>query len=130
DGYLLTKGNNEPFVYASYGTQHPNNPGSTAIFNNTVNGLIVLRPMFPSGTFTLFAIDVSNLNNSGPAQVTFRGFRADGTVLQQSFNTNSGPNRLNTMNFPTNWTNLTRVEWTQVSPFHQFDNIVVSGNAR
>lgn len=123
NGFTVSQVGSQPFQLAVFGTQATQFPGSTALFNDTVNGLISLTQV-GGGAFTLSSIDLANINNTAtPTPVTFSGLRADTTTIAQTF-TSSAPG-LTTFNF-TNFTDLVSVDWTQASPFHQFDNINVS----
>ncbi|RCJ24512.1 hypothetical protein A6S26_18245 [Nostoc sp. ATCC 43529] len=56
--------------------------------------------------------------------VTFVGVKADSSTISNTFTLN-GIKGFQTFNF-TNFTNIISTSWQQVSPFHQFDNIVIS----
>ena len=122
DGWMITKGPGEPFDFAVFGTQDPRYPGSTALFNDTVGGLIKLEHGALS-VFDLVSIDLDYLIGS-VATVSFTGNINGGGTVQQQFTTD-GVVGLETFNF-SGFTNLDSVEWTQDAPFHQFDNIVVN----
>jgi hypothetical protein len=124
DGFRLTKGGGEPHDFVVYGTQVANYPGSAAVFNNTVDGLIRLERK-DGKPFTLRSIDISPLNGATPVSVTFKGIKADGPASQVVFNHSGCAVAFETLNFPANFQDTVAVEWTQDSPFHQFDNIKV-----
>jgi len=125
DGYRLSHPEDEPFEFATFGTQEPRYPGSTALFNNTVDGVITLEAIDKS-LFTLKSIDISNLNNNGPTTVRFTGNLDNGDQVFASFTTSGSENQLETFFFDKTWTNLQSVVWVQEAPFHQFDNIAVN----
>ena len=122
DGWNITKEPGEPFDFAVFGTLDPRYPGSTALFNDTINGMNRLEHGGLS-VFNLVSIDLDMLVGN-PAQVNFTGFINGGGTVQQSFNTD-GNVGLQTFNFA-GFTNLTKVEWLQEGSFHQYDNINVS----
>ena len=122
DGWMITKDAGEPFEFAVFGTLEARYPGSTALFNNTVNGMNRLE----HGAFSVFdlvSIDLDFLNGS-PTTVTFTGFINGGGTVLQAFTTDNAVG-LETFNFA-GFTNLTKVEWLQDNNFHQYDNIVVN----
>jgi hypothetical protein len=88
------------------------------------------------GGFARVSIDLDTFNRSvlgrpsDPAEaqtVTFTGTRLDGSTVTQAFTTDRIFPRGETVVFRADFTDLARVEWSQLGPvFHQFDNIVVS----
>lgn len=130
-GYLYTAGdwmishpNNEPFEFATFGTQEARYPGSTALFNNTVGGVMTFERI-DGAAFDMQSIDIANLNNNGPVTVNFVGNLADGNQVFDSYTTTGVPNVLETYFFDAHFTGLSSLVWTQEGPFHQFDNISV-----
>lgn len=126
DGWLIDKNDGEAFEFAVYGTLLDQYPGSTALFNNTVNGMNRLQ--HGSGAvFNLTSIDLDYLNSGHaggpPVTVNFVGFFDGGGTIAQSFETD-GVWGLQTFDFA-GFTNLVKMEWLQESPFHQYDNIVL-----
>jgi hypothetical protein len=125
DGFRLSHPESEPYEFATFGTQEYRYPGSTALFNNTVNGVITLEKV-GRDAFDLFSIEIANLNLSGPVTVSFVGELMGGGQVFSSFTTSySDQNVLETHVFPSDFRDLESVSWTQASPFHQFDNIEV-----
>ncbi len=124
DGFTLDHPQSEPFEFATFGTQESRYPGSTALFNNTVNGEINLRED-NGNAFGLLSIDISNLNNNGPVTVRFTGFLNGNPVASDSFTTSGSANGLETFFFNSDFANVDHVQWFQESPFHQFDNITL-----
>lgn len=130
-GYVYTAGNwmvshpdSEPHPFATFGTQESRYPGSTALFNNTVNGVITFERI-DGGAFDMQSMDIASLNNNGPVTVNFVGNLAGGGQVFGSFMTVGQQNTLQTYAFPNNFVNLISLVWTQESPFHQFDNLTI-----
>jgi len=122
DGFRITQGPNEPQEFATFGTLESRFPGSTSLFNNTVNGLIHIESI-DQELFQLRGIEVAPLNSPSPVTVDFVGTKSDGSQLNKSITTSGNQIRLETFDFPGTWRGLKSVEWTQVSPYHQFDNV-------
>ena len=119
-GFTITGGQ-----LSTFGTLESRYPGSTALFDDAISANIQLAQV-GGGAFTLSSIDLTSLNGDYSVPVTFTGTRADTTTVSQIFTTDASLKTLETFNF-TNFTNLTNVNWTQDSPFHQFDNINING---
>ncbi len=96
--------------------------GSAALFTNTPNAIVTLTND-AGAAFSLSSIDISELNFAGGVRVSFLGTLLGGGTVEQIFDTD-GPFGLQTFNFNAGFTNLISVQWAQVSPFHQIDNIV------
>jgi hypothetical protein len=127
DAYRITKNPGEAFPFSSFGTLEGRYAGSTSLFNNTVNGNNIVQRI-DGEPFDACGIKLANLNGAGPAPVNFVGTRIDGTTV--NFNTDTGdanglPNTLGTRTFPSDFRLLTKLEWTQANPFHQYDDIMV-----
>ena len=120
EGWRLTGGS-----LTTFGTRERRYPQSTAMLNNVVNGLIRFRRA-NGAAFDMIQIKLVELNGPTKSPVNFVGFPKSGD--QVDFNVvldGIGPqNGMQTFNFPGSFRNLDRVEWRQVSPFHQFDDIV------
>lgn len=116
DGYTL---NNlaTAFPFATFGTLESRYKGSTALFNDSVNGVTRLTKS-DAGAFTLNSIDLAAIDQS-PFEVFFTGIKSDASIVNQMF---TGTSSLLTYTF-SGFTDLVSVEWSQDSPFHQFDNI-------
>lgn len=121
DGFLLT--NLSSLEFATFGTLESRYTGSTALFNNTVGGITQLTRV-GGGVFDLISIDLSELNAASVASVTFtrdggfsQTFTLDGILGPQTFL------------FDSNFLGSSSVSFTQVSPFHQFDNITILENS-
>jgi hypothetical protein len=119
DGYTLDN-LGALFPFASYGTLESRYPGSTALINNTVSGITRLTKS-DAGTFTLNSIDLASLFGAefSSFEVFFTGTKSDESTVNQVF---TGTESLLTYAF-IGFDNLLSVEWSQDSPFHQFDNI-------
>lgn len=124
DGFSITKGDNEPFNFAVFAQDDARYPGSAAPFNNTVDGLIRLT-QDNGNAFDLESIMLSNLNNNGPVTTMFTGFVDGGGTVFSSYTTSGGANGLELHTFGDDFNNVVAVEWTQASPFHQFDQISI-----
>jgi len=128
DGFKISQPDSQAFDLAFFGTAESRFPGSTALFNNTVDGLIRLQTEAMDGTpFDLLSIDLAELNTPSVADVTFVGTLLGGGTVDQTFTLDGvGPgNGLETFSF-TGFTDVISVDWRQESPFHQFDNIVIN----
>lgn len=128
DGFLLRTAE-EGFGFQSFG---PGDTffytGSTALALGTADTTAVLER--PDGVpFNLLRIDLSKYFawNDNPT-VTFTGTKMDDTTVTESFTTTSsdGVIALETFTFSAAFSDLKEVRWTQLSPFHQFDNIVLT----
>ncbi len=101
--------------------------GSPALRDGTNSNAadIVLARTGGSG-FNLVSIDLAEVN-TGSATVAFTGYYQGGGSIMESvtldgnFSSDSG---FETFTF-TGFNNLSRVEWNNPEPFHQFDNIMV-----
>jgi hypothetical protein len=122
DGWLITKNPGEAFDFAVFGTGDPRYPGSTALFNDTIDGMNRLQHGGGS-VFNLTSIDLDFLVGV-QVTVNFTGFIDGGGTVMQSFQTDTSVG-LETFNF-TGFNNLTSVEWLQEPNFHQYDNIVLN----
>lgn len=124
DGFTLSKGPNEPFPFAVFGQQSNNYPGSAAPFNNTNGGLIHLE-QDDGQPFDMVSMLVANLGGGGPTVVEFVGFKEGGGTVEATF-THSGQGPVfEQFDFPDTFAGLAALEWTQDSPFHQFDKITI-----
>jgi len=120
DGFILTKGDGEPFPFAVFGTQDARYSGSTALFNNTSGGVTRLARV-TGGAFDLFSIDLAELNGPNVASVTFTTNNGD----SQTFTLDGVAFAAQTFSFNPLFQGITSVSWVQASPFHQFDNICI-----
>ena len=122
DGYTLN--NLGSIAFATFGTLVSRYKGSTALFNDTINGVTRLTKS-DTGVFTLNSIDLADLNGQSPFDVFCTGTKSDASIVNQMF---TGTGSLLTYAF-TGFTDLVSVEWSQNSPFHQFDNINLTSGA-
>lgn len=122
NGFTLTEvGEN---VFSTFGTLESRFPGSTALIDNTINGITTLTKT-DGGTFTFNSIDLVALNSDYSGTATFKGRLSGGGTVTQSVRYGPLSAGLQTFNF-TNFTNLTAVSFVQDAPFFQFDNIIVN----
>lgn len=120
DGFTLTQGAGEPFALATFGTLESRYTGSTALFNNTINGVVTLTRT-GGGLFNLFSIDLAELNGSAIASVVFTTNNSD----SQTFTLDGSAFGAETFAFNSLFQGISSVSWVQASPFHQFDNICI-----
>lgn len=126
DGFQVTKDPGEPHQFAVFGTQESRYPGSTALFNNTVNGVIRISAIDGS-PFDVESIDVAMLNGAGSVALHLVGNVSGGGQVTQTINHSDGGLPLDLITYTLNgFVNLDSIEWTQESPYHQFDNVVIS----
>lgn len=108
----------------TFGTAEARYSGSTALFSNPISGVTTLTQVGP-GAFNLTSIDLAELNGNNVANVTFVGNYQAGGTTTQTFTLDGAAFAAQTFAFNSSWTGLSSVTWTQVDPYHQFDNIVV-----
>lgn len=127
DGFQIDYLGNRPSDgFYSLGTLDSRYTGSTALFNNTPDGLTELTKV-GGGTFDLFSIDLANMDGALFGDVTFttdsgysQTFTSDGSSLSQTFLFDAG------------FLGATSVSWIQTLSyleFHQFDNINIDVSA-
>jgi len=124
DGFTLDN-LSTAYPFAFFGTQESRYPGSTALFNNTANGITRLTQN-GGGLFDLNSIQLTSLLGDDSVTVNFTGTKADSSTVNQAFTTDAILSTLETFTFNSSFTNLVSVEWIQASPYHQFDNINVT----
>jgi hypothetical protein len=124
DGFTLNNLANDHGL-ATFGVLEPRFPGSTALFNNTVDGVTELIKT-GGGAFHLTSIDLAELNGADHSIVAFTGELLGGGSVNQTFTLDGiGPaNGLQTFVF-NGFNDVVRVRWTQAAPYHQFDNITL-----
>ena len=108
----------------TFGTLEARYPGSTALFDDTVNGVIELVRN-DAGAYALERIDLAPLNTPSAVTVTFVGELGGGIVATQSHTHSGSAIALETFTFNSDFGNVDRVTWTQTAPFYQCDNIRV-----
>ncbi|MFZ5828742.1 MAG: hypothetical protein ACOY3P_01575, partial [Planctomycetota bacterium] len=122
DGFRLST-NSDSFY--RYGTSAVQYSGSTALVNNGGNAFTTLTSVDGSA-FAVTSINLAKLTTSqSNGNVTFTGERSGVVVATQTFTFLGSSFAQQMFNFPSSFNNVTSVSWQQVSPFHQFDNIVV-----
>ncbi len=112
----------------AFGAPRSDNPmyqGSTALVNNMPDGTAVLT-RDDGEAFAAVSIDIAELSPSDltPRTVPFTGTRADGSTVAATLTTD-GAAGFQTFTLE-GFTDLVSLSWVQVSPFHQFDNIVLA----
>ena len=118
DGFQLT--GNLWTIRPNSGTRYT---GTTSFFNDTVNGVTTLTKI-GGDLFSLDNIDLDGYNQLA-ANVTFVGTLLNNTTTSVTFTTNASYG-LQTFAFSSAFDNVKSVSWTQASPYHSFDNIVVN----
>lgn len=96
--------------------------GSTSFFDNYVNGVTTLKKIDGSA-FSIDSIDLDGFNRLA-ANVTFTATLLNNTQTSTTFTTDASYG-LQTFVFSSAFDNVKSVSWTQASPYHSFDNIVV-----
>jgi hypothetical protein len=116
-----------PGEFVVFGTLEARFTGSTALINNQNNGTTTLTKA-GGGLFSISSIDLAELNgNQNPGAIaTFTGNLFGGGTTVQAFQLDGVAFGAETFNFNATFTNLVSLEWAQVTPFHQFDNLVVN----
>ena len=109
-----------PFV--TFGAGEVRYGGSPALYNNNGGGLTRLT-LDDGGTFSISSIDLAGDTRFGSIPVSFLGTRADLSTVQ--FDLTLTNSQLMAFAFPTVFTDLVSLEWRQITPYHQFDNLVV-----
>ncbi|MGB3511209.1 MAG: S8 family serine peptidase [Microcoleaceae cyanobacterium] len=122
DGFALD--NFGSFQFGTFGTLESRFSGSTALFNNTVNGVTRLSAI-DNEAFDLVSIDLTELNGSNVADVTFVGELEGGGTVSQTFSLDGNAFDPETFVFNEDFNEVVSVEWEQESPYHQFDNITI-----
>jgi hypothetical protein len=100
--------------------------GTTSFYNGNANGITIVTKV-GGGAFSFDSIDLDGFNNQAAA-VTFIGTLLNNSTTSLTFTTNATYG-LQTFAFTSAFDNVKSVSWTQASPFHSFDNIVVNATA-
>lgn len=113
------------FLFA--GTLSDNFAGSTALYENAYNGVILKRD--DQAAFTFNSIDISEWIPTNPlgGTISFTGEKSDGTYVSQDV-TFDGTFGFETFQF-TGFDDVVEVSWTQIEPSYQFDNIVLNASS-
>jgi len=107
-----------------FGTLENRFTGSTALLNRIGKGVTILTNDM-ANPFSVQSIDLSELNGNRVADVNFTGQVSGAGTVMQTF-TLDGVFGNETFLFNASFANLTSLSWVQISPFHQFDNIVLN----
>jgi hypothetical protein len=83
DGFTLDNLSTS-FPFAFFGTQESRYPGSTALFNDTVDGITRLTQN-GGGLFDLNSIQLTSLLGDYSVTVNFTGTKADSSTVTQAF---------------------------------------------
>nr|WP_321465013.1 PEP-CTERM sorting domain-containing protein [uncultured Desulfobulbus sp.] len=132
DGFTLTnvgspEDENSP-SFATFGSAADGfYTGSTALFNDNVEGVTWLTSTDTTVLFSLYSIDLSELFDHAETTdtVTFYGINWLGQTVEQTF-TLDGLFGSETFYFSSDFTNLVSVHWAQTDYFVQFDNIATT----
>lgn len=125
DGYVVRDLSGGGLFSVGFGSSFN---GSFSLTHGFDNGVTQLTKA-DSTAFDLKTITLSELYNGNPgATVTFTGQRYFGGTVSQSFTLDGGAINRQTFNL-SGFTDLSRVTWSQLAPYHQFDNIVVESDA-
>ncbi len=129
-GFQLDQGQNENWQFRVPCNATRQYAGSTTLYNNTPDGLIRLTNI-EGKAFTITQIKIAELNGPGAVGVDFVGTQSNGDVVRHNIRTDGrGPGGgLQTFEFPDSFSGLTSVEWRQVSPYHQFDDLELSAGS-
>lgn len=127
DGFIVRTPNGWGAL-GTFGTNDFRFSGSTAMFNDAVNsfhGINILEKADGRG-FDLTSIDLTELfEHHNPADITFDGVTSAGELIQQTFTLDGLAFLPQTFTF-IGFNDLRNLVWRQISPFHQFDNIVIA----
>ncbi|MBX7210334.1 MAG: cadherin-like beta sandwich domain-containing protein [Verrucomicrobiaceae bacterium] len=123
DGYQLDTLNNTDLV--TPGTLHSGYLGSTSISNASGGGVTRLTKE-GGGAFTLNGISLAGRYGAVSGTVVFTGTRADGSTVTQGHTLSGASFTWQAFTFST-FTNVVKVEWTQLASYFQLDQIVLDG---
>ena len=125
--WMVSHPTSEPFEFDTAETGNTSfYQGSTAMFNNTVDGVITFERV-DGASFDLASMDLSALFvGGGTPTVNFVGNLSGGGTVIASY-TVQNPVGFETFSFAgLGFDNLSSVSWVQENNFHQFDNIAVN----
>ena len=95
------------------------------MLNNTVDRDTVLTKD-GGGSFSIGAISLATTNVvSGSFDLLFTGTKSDNSTVDQTFSIDNTTYALETFLFSSAFTDIVSLRWTQGSPSHQFDNLVL-----
>lgn len=118
------------------GTASARYGGSTAMFLDFSDYGTTQLTSITGISFDLLSIDLATLNTptygGRPTDVaevvTFTGTLSNGGTVTQTFTISNLDFVFHTFGFGSSFSGLSQVSWSQSYPYHQFDNIVVSGS--
>jgi len=125
DGFVLACVEG-PNGFASLRTEDPRYPGSTALFNNSIDDWTSLSKS-NAASFDVLGIKLSWFTFQVAYTAQFYGYRGSLVVFTQEC-AMTGASKSQTFTF-TGLTNLTELRWRNVSPGFQFDDIQVKSDA-
>lgn len=126
DGYVFTEVSaNYGFNRFCDGSSQYGDVGNTSMYNNTPAGITRLERA-DGAPFAMDSINLSELNGGTVASVTFTGTTSAGATVTTTFTIDGIAFAEETFAFPGDFTDLVKVEWTQDSPYHRFNDIEVS----
>ncbi|MEM9148525.1 MAG: PEP-CTERM sorting domain-containing protein, partial [Pseudomonadota bacterium] len=125
DGFTLSVVGGGGAGFVVMGQNQAPYTGSTALYLNLLNITAVLT-QDDGASFSISEIKLSPLNGIA-VTVSFLGTLSDGGTVSQAFTTADGFT-LQTFEFDPSFTDLVTLEWDQVSPAHQFDDLVVTSD--
>lgn len=126
DGFTIDETGSRPL--GTFGTLESRFVNSTALFADSIGGTLTLT-QDGGGPFSLFSIDLNELNGSSVASVDFTGITSTNAIVNQTFVLDGVKSTFETFFFNLVFSDLTEVSWVQSSPFHQFDNITLNVSA-
>ncbi len=114
-----------PFDLAAWGRQSPHYLGSPALFRNVPGGLVRLSRL-DGRAFDFLSIDLAGVYAGGivPFTLIFRGFDPAEGWRSTPVLVSPPPDGFAHVEVPL-LRDVTRVEWRQTFPYHQFDNVTV-----
>ena len=124
-GYVFTSSFSRNDSFAVWATDNSSGfyPGSTALFNKYAGERTTLKRT-DLGAFDMASIELCNVWRSTITQsIRFTGTRADASTVTNTF-TLTDPANLHTFAF-SGMTAIVKLEWDQLSPFNQFDNVTI-----
>lgn len=114
--------NGSAYFMHYYQRSDPNAPYDPSGTLFTYNGYATSMTKADGSVFSLDAFDAGIYRGQAAATVTVTGWQDGGKVLSTTFNVNQ--NSFDTFSLASNWTNLTKVNFTMTgSSFIQYDNI-------
>jgi hypothetical protein len=122
-GFTLTAIGTSQDPFLTFAPSDPRYASSKTLYNANVLGITQLT-RDGGGLFGITSINLAKDARFGDAPITFVGTFADATTVTQSFTIRLGT--LSRFVFANTFQGLTKLEWKQESPYHQFDDIVLT----